>query len=458
MSPQAKAAVILAAGQGTRMVSARPKVLHEVAGRPMIGHILATLDALSFDRKVVVIGKGMETVAAVVAPAATAIQDPPQGTGDAVRAARAALAGFAGDVVVLFGDTPLLTAATIERMVAARRGAGDPAVAVLGFRPSDPAAYGRLVRGADGTLERIVEARDATAEERAIGLCNAGIMAIDGARLFDLLDRIGNDNSKSEYYLTDIVGLARASGWRCVTVEAEDADEVMGVNSRADLAVAESVMQRRLRAAAMAAGVTMTDPDTVYLSSDTRFGRDVTVGPNVVFGKAVTVADNVEIRAFCHIEGAAIGPGALVGPFARLRPGARLERDVHVGNFVEVKEAVLEAGAKANHLSYIGDARVGAGANIGAGTITCNYDGYFKSRTDIGAGAFIGSNTALVAPVKVGDGAIVGAGSVITADVAPGSLAVERSDQVERAGWAVRYRARKKAEKDSQSGSSKKAG
>ncbi len=458
MSLEGKAAVILAAGQGTRMRSQRPKVLHEVCGRPMIGHILATLDALEFDRKVVVIGQGMEAVAAAVAPVPVAIQDPPRGTGDAVRAARMALAGFAGDVVVLFGDTPLVTAATVERLVAARRGPGDPAVAVLGFRPADPAAYGRLVVGPDGALARIVEAKDATAEERAIGLCNAGIMAIDGKRLFGLLDRIGNENAKSEYYLTDIVGLAHESGWRCVTVEAEDADEVMGVNSRADLADAERVMQGRLRAAALDAGVTMTDPETVYLATDTRFGRDVTIGPHVIFGKGVTVADNVGIRAFCHIEGASIGPGALVGPFARLRPGATLERDVHVGNFVEVKEAVLEAGAKANHLSYIGDARVGAGANIGAGTITCNYDGFFKSKTEIGAGAFIGSNTALVAPVKVGDGAIVGAGSVITADVAPDALAVERAEQVERPGWAVRYRARKKAEKDAKAGKTQKAG
>ncbi len=458
MSRPGKAAVILAAGQGTRMRSARPKVLHEVAGRPMIGHLLAMLDGLAFDRAVVVVGKGMDAVAAAVAPARTAVQDPPQGTGDAVCAARAALEGFAGDVVVLFGDTPLLTPATVERMVEARRGPGDPAVAVLGFRPADPSAYGRLVIGPDGALERIVEAKDATEAERAIGLCNAGIMAIDGARLFDLLDRVGNANAKGEYYLTDIVGLAREAGWRCVTVEAEDADEVMGVNSRADLAVAEAAMQKRLRAAAMDAGVTMVDPATVYLSTDTRFGRDVTIGPHVIFGKGVTVADNVEIRAFCHIDGASIGPGCLVGPFARLRPGARLEHDVHVGNFVEVKEAVLEAGAKANHLTYIGDAHVGAGANIGAGTITCNYDGFFKSRTEIGAGAFIGSNTALVAPVRVGDGAIVGAGSVITRDVAPDSLAVERSEQTERAGWAARFRSRKKSEKDAKAGKAQKAG
>ena len=434
------------------MESARPKVLHEVAGRGMIFHLLATLRELSFDRSVVVIGKGMDELARAVAPTPVAIQDPPLGTGHAVLAARKALDGFKGDVLVLFGDTPLLTCATVERMIEARNGAGDPAVAVLGFRPDDPGAYGRLVSGADGTLARIVEARDASAEERKIGLCNAGIMAIDGARLFALLDAVRNDNAKKEYYLTDIVAIARKNGWGCVAVEAADADEVMGVNNRADLAVAEAVMQTRLRNAAMAKGVTMTDPSTVYLSHDTRFGRDVTIGPNVVFGHGVTVGNNVEIRAFCHIDGAEIGDGSLVGPFARLRPGAKLGRDVHVGNFVEIKEAVLEAGVKANHLTYIGDAHVGAGANIGAGTITCNYDGFFKHRTEIGAGAFIGSNTALVAPVKVGDGAFVGAGSVITAEVSADSLAVERSEQREHKGWAIRFRTRKSAEKKKKAG------
>ena len=446
LSAREKAAVVLAAGLGTRMESARPKVLHEIAGRGMIFHVLAGLRELAFDRTVVVVGKDMDELARAVAPIPTAIQDPPLGTGHAVMAAKKALAGFSGDVLVLFGDTPLLTRATIERMIEARNGTGNPAVAVLGFRPDDPGAYGRLVVEG-GKLLRIVEAKDASAKEKKIGLCNAGLMAIDGARLFELLDAIDNKNAKSEYYLTDIVALARKKRWGAVAVEADDPSEVMGVNNRADLAVAEAVMQTRLRAAAMAKGVTMTDPTTVYLSHDTRFGRDVTVGPNVVFGRAVTVGNSVEIRAFCHIDGAIIGDGAIVGPFARLRPGARLGREVHVGNFVEVKEAVLDDGAKANHLSYIGDAHVGAGANIGAGTITCNYDGFFKSRTEIGAGAFIGSNTALVAPVKVGAGAITGAGSVITRDVAPDSLAIERSEQMEHKGWAVRFRDKKSADK-----------
>jgi bifunctional UDP-N-acetylglucosamine pyrophosphorylase/glucosamine-1-phosphate N-acetyltransferase len=394
-----------------------------------------------------VIGKNMDELARAVAPVPVAIQDPPLGTGHAVLAARKALDGFQGDVLVLFGDTPLLTAVTVERMIAARRGPGDPAVAVLGFRPDDPGQYGRLVTDASGALMRIVEARDASAEERKIGLCNAGIMAIDGKRLFALLDAVGNDNAKKEYYLTDVVALARGKGWGCVAVEAADANEVMGINTRAELAVAEAVMQTRLRAKAMVSGVSMTDPSTVYLSHDTRFGKDVTIGPNVVFGRGVTVGNAVEIRAFCHIDGAVIGDGAIVGPFARLRPGARLGRDVHIGNFVEVKEAVLDDGVKANHLTYIGDAHVGAGANIGAGTITCNYDGFFKHRTEIGPGAFIGSNTALVAPVKVGAGAVIGAGSVITSEVAPDSLAVERAPQTERKGWAVRFRAKKSAEK-----------
>ena len=428
------------------MESARPKVLHEIAGRGMIFHLLATLRELAFDRTVVVTGKGMDELALAVAPNPVAVQDPPLGTGHAVMAARKALAGFKGDVLVLYGDTPLLTQDTIERMIAARNGKGNPAVVVLGFRPDDPGDYGRLVVE-KGKLTRIVEARDATAKEKKIGLCNAGIMAIDGARLNELLDGIGNKNAKKEYYLTDIVAIARKKRWGAVAVEAADASEVMGVNTRADLAVAEAIMQSRLRAAALAKGVTMTDPTTVYLSHDTRFGRDVTIGPNVVFGRAVSVGDNVEIRAFCHIDGAIIGDRAIVGPFARLRPGARLGREVHIGNFVEVKEAVIEDGAKANHLTYIGDAHVGAGANIGAGTITCNYDGFFKHRTEIGAGAFIGSNTALVAPVKVGAGAFVGAGSVITTEVAPDSLAVERSDQIEHKGWAVRFREKKSAEK-----------
>ncbi len=447
MSDRQIAAVILAAGLGTRMKSAIPKVLHRVAGKPMVGHILTALEGLGAARTVVVVSPGMPQVADYVAPAATAEQDPPLGTGHAVMAARGALAGFDGDVLVLFGDTPLLTGETMRTMVEARRGADDPAVVVLGFRPDDPSDYGRLVEGADGTLEAIVETRDATDAQRGIPLCNAGIMAIDGARLGDLLDAIGNDNAKGEYYLTDIVAIARGKGWNCVAVETDDPDEVMGVNSRAGLAEAEAAMQKRLRARWMAEGVTLTDPETVWFSADTILGRDVTVGQNVVFGPGVTIGDNVEIRPFCHIEGARVESGAIIGPYARLRPGADIGREVHIGNFVEVKEARLDEGAKANHLSYIGDSFVGAGANIGAGTITCNYDGFLKSRTEIGAGAFIGSNTALVAPVRVGAGAITGAGSVITREVAENALAVTRAPQEERAGWALKYRLRKQAEK-----------
>ena len=458
MTTPKTAAVVLAAGLGTRMKSTLPKVLHPVAGRSMIGHLMDRLAAFGAARTVVVVGPGMARVADAVAPARTAVQDPPLGTGHAVMAAREALKGFSGDVLVLFGDTPLLTVETMQRMVDARRAKADPAVVVLGFRPDDPSEYGRLITGRKGVLNAIVEHRDATAAQRKIGLCNAGIMAIDGKRLFALLDAVGNDNAKGEYYLTDIVAIARKKGWGAMVVETDDPDEVMGVNSRADLARAEAAMQDRLRAAAMANGATLVDPGAVWLSWDTALGRDVVVGPNVWFGPGVTIGDGVEIRAFCHIEGATIAPGAMVGPFARLRPGANLGRDVHVGNFVEVKEATLEDGAKANHLSYIGDSRVGAGANIGAGTITCNYDGFFKSRTDIGAGAFIGSNTALVAPVKVGDRAIIGAGSVIAKDVAADALAVTRAPQEERAGWAIKYRTRKRAEKDAAKGRAKKAG
>ncbi len=448
MTSGACAAIILAAGMGTRMKSALPKVLHPVANRPMISHILTTLGAVSPERTVVVVAPGMDRVAKAVAPAETAVQTEALGTGHAVLAAREAMAGFEGDVLVLFGDTPLLTAETMRKMVAARRAANNPAVVVLGFRPDDPAEYGRLVTDGDGGLEAIVEFRDATPEQREIGLCNAGIMAIDGKVMFSLLDAVGNDNAKGEYYLTDIVAIARDRQLACVAVEADDPVEVMGVNSRAQLAEAENAMQQRLRAAAMANGVTMTDPETVWLSADTKLGRDVTIEPNVFFGTGVTVADNVEIRAFCHIDQAEVESGCIVGPFARLRPGAKLGRDAHIGNFVEIKAAHVEEGAKVNHLSYIGDARVGAKANIGAGTITCNYDGFFKDITDIGAGAFIGSNTALVAPVKVGDGAIVGAGSVVTTEVEADALAVARGKQRNIGGWAKSFRTRRQAEKD----------
>jgi bifunctional UDP-N-acetylglucosamine pyrophosphorylase/glucosamine-1-phosphate N-acetyltransferase len=314
-------------------------------------------------------------------------------------------------------------------------------VVVLGFRPDDPAEYGRLKLAGDGALAAIVEARDATEEERAIALCNAGVMAVEGARLFELLDGLDSDNAKGEYYLTDIVAAARARGLDCAVVEG-GAEEVLGINSRAELAAAEAIVQRRLRAAAMAAGVTLIDPDTVYFGHDTAIGRDCTVGPHVVFGPGVSVGEDVTILAFSHLEGARVDNGARIGPFARLRPGAEIGVQAHIGNFVEIKQATVEAGAKVNHLTYIGDARVGAGANVGAGTITCNYDGFTKGFTDIGAGAFIGSNTALVAPVKVGEGAMIGAGSVIARDVAADALAVTRAEHDEREGAARRFRER----------------
>ena len=430
------------------MKSDLPKVLHRVANRPMISHLLDALSAISSERTVVVVAPGMTQLVDAVAPADTAVQTEALGTGHAVLAARDQMQDFTGDVLVLFGDTPLLTAETMQDMLTARRAAENPAVVVLGFRPDDPAEYGRLVTAADGGLEAIVEFKDASDAQREIGLCNAGIMAIDGNHLFALLDAVGNDNANGEYYLTDIVELARDRGLRCAVVEAADPVEVMGVNSRAQLAEAEAAMQARLRDRAMAGGVTMTDPETVWLSADSKIGRDVIIGPNVFFGTGVTIADNVEIKAFCHIDGAEVASGVSIGPFARLRPGAKLERNVHVGNFVEIKQALVEEGAKVNHLSYVGDARIGPRANVGAGTITCNYDGFFKELTDIGADAFIGSNTALVAPVKVGDGATVGAGSVITSDVEADALAVARGRQKSIAGWASTFRKRRKAEKD----------
>ena len=446
MNQRPLACVILAAGKGSRMKSDLPKVLHKVAGRPMIGHVLATVRALDPDHVVVVVGPGMEDVAAAVHPYPTAVQERQQGTADAVRSAFGLLEGFRGDVVVLYGDTPLVTPDTLRAMIQARHQPNDPAVVVLGMRPDDPGAYGRLVLNARGGLEKIVEYLDATEEERRVTLCNAGLMAFDGARMTGLINRIGNSNAKGEFYLTDVVQIARSESMPCAVVEAAPA-EVMGVNSREELAEAERVVQRRLRKAAMDNGATLTDPATVTFSHDTRLGRDVTVAPYVVFGPGVSVADGVEIKSFCHLEQVRIDSGAVIGPYARLRPGAEIGPDVHIGNFVEVKNARIEAGAKVNHLTYIGDARVGAKANVGAGTITCNYDGFNKHRTDIGAGAFIGSNTALVAPVKVGDGAMIAAGSVITRDVEADAMAVARGKQSSHAGWASRFRAVKAAEK-----------
>jgi bifunctional UDP-N-acetylglucosamine pyrophosphorylase / glucosamine-1-phosphate N-acetyltransferase len=440
MSARTCLTIVLAAGEGTRMRASRPKVLHAIGGRSLIAHVLA---AAGGDRgaQAVVVGPGQGAVVAAVKAAMPGaemfVQNERRGTAHAALAARPALARGADDVLIVFADTPLITRETLARLRAAL--AQGAAVAVLGFRPADPTGYGRLIVGADGALLAIREEKDASAQERAIGLCNAGLMALRGDSALAILERIGDDNAKREFYLTDAVAIARTLGLATVALETEE-DEVRGVNTQAQLAEAEAVLQRRLRAAAHDAGVAMAAPDTVHLSADTRLGRDVVIEPYVVFGPGVTVEDGAVIRSFSHLEGATVGRGARVGPFARLRPGATLDADVHVGNFVEVKEARLGAGAKANHLAYIGDASVGEGSNIGAGAITCNYDGAAKHRTEIGKGVFIGSNAALVAPVRIGDGAYVGTGSVITADVPADALALARGRQVNKEGWAARLR------------------
>jgi len=443
MTHRPAAAIVLAAGQGTRMKSDRPKVMHAVGGRPLIGHVLAGLAETAIERIVVVIGPGMDEVKAAVAPHPTVVQAERLGTGHAVLQAKAALADFAGDVLVVYGDTPFVGGDTYDRLRAARAAEAAPPVVVMGFMPEDPEGYGRLVLGPQG-LERIVEENDATPEEKRIAVCNSGIFAVDAPTLWTLLDKLDNANAKSEYYLTDIVRHARGAGLACGVVHGDE-DELLGVNTRADLAAAEALFQTARRTEAMENGATLTDPSTVYFAFDTRLGRDVEIGPHVVFGPGVVVGDGVVIRGHCHIAGARIEAGAVVGPFARLRPGAVIGAGAHVGNFVEIKAATLEAGAKVNHLAYVGDARVGPGANVGAGTITANYDGFAKSFTDIGAGASIGSNAVLVAPVKVGDGAIVGAGTVVRKDVPADALAVNEGEQKTVAGFGPAYRARKKA-------------
>ncbi|KTT69496.1 bifunctional UDP-N-acetylglucosamine diphosphorylase/glucosamine-1-phosphate N-acetyltransferase GlmU [Sphingomonas endophytica] len=448
MSSRKIAVVVLAAGKGTRMKSDLHKVLHPIAGRPMLLHLLAAADTLSPERTVVVTGAGREQVEAAVAPlgARLAVQAEQLGTGHAVMQAEDALTGFDGDVLILYGDVPLVRAETMRAMIERLNADDAPSVVVLGFRPADPGAYGRLiVAGGGDRLEKIVEFKDASAEERAVTLCNTGLMAARSADLFALLKNLGNDNAAGEYYLTDIVELSGSAA----VIEA-DAGEVAGVNSRGELAAVEAAWQQVRRAQAMADGVTLIAPETVWFAHDTVLGRDVVIEPNVVFGPGVTVADGATIRAFSHIEGAVIGATADVGPYARLRPGAVLAEKAKVGNFVEIKKSSVGVGAKVNHLTYIGDAEVGAGANIGAGTITCNYDGFFKYRTVIGAGAFIGSNSALVAPVTVGDGAIVAAGSVVVRDVTADSLALARGRQEERGGWAKRFRAAMTAKKKGQ--------
>jgi bifunctional UDP-N-acetylglucosamine pyrophosphorylase / glucosamine-1-phosphate N-acetyltransferase len=429
--------IVLAAGQGTRMLSDRPKVLHEIGHSPMFAHALNAGAVLEPARTVLVVGHGAEAVSEAARKIdegiAIAVQEEQRGTAHAVLAAAPALEGAGGDTVVLYGDTPFIRPETLEAMKAARA-AHD--IVVLGFEARDPARYGRLILEGDSLL-RIVEFKDASAEERAVRLCNSGVVMADTATLLRLCAAVGNDNVAGEYYLPDIVGLARAEGLSATVVLCDEA-ETMGVNSRADLAAAEAAFQARRRAEALADGVTLTAPDTVFFAHDTWVGRDALIEPHVVFGPGVTVETGARIRAFSHLEGCHVGAGAVVGPFARLRPGAELANDSHVGNFVEIKNAQIGEGTKVNHLSYIGDATVGDGTNIGAGTITCNYDGVSKHRTEIGKRAFIGSDTMLVAPVKVGDGAMTATGSVITADVPPGDLAVARARQANKPGYATR--------------------
>ncbi len=443
MTDQRLLIVVLAAGKGVRMRSDRPKVLHAIAGRSMLAHVLATARSAVPDAKLaLVVASGMEAVREEARRAASDIevfeQAAPTGTGNAVLAARPALERHDGDVIVVFADTPLLLPDTLRRLIAALRDGAR--IAALGFEAPDATGYGRLLLDRQGNVTAIREHADADAAERRVGLCNAGAMAFAVPNLVELLSRIGNGNARGEYYLTDIVAIAAREGLAARPVVCAP-EEALGINAREQLAAAEAVFQTRARRKAMEQGATLVAPETVWLSFDTTIGRDVVIEPNVFFGPGVVVEDGAHIMANCHFVGARIGAGARVGPFARFRPGTDIGAGARIGNFVEVKNATLEAGAKANHLAYIGDGRVGEGTNIGAGTIFCNYDGFNKHFTDVGKGAFVGSNTSLVAPVKVGDGAYIGSGSVISKDVAPDALALERSTQEQRPGWAARFRA-----------------
>jgi bifunctional UDP-N-acetylglucosamine pyrophosphorylase/glucosamine-1-phosphate N-acetyltransferase len=444
----ARAAVILAAGQGTRMKSALPKVLHKVGGRTLLDRMIDTVEALGCARVAVVVGVANPEVRAAaearLGPGSVAVQDPPLGTAHAVLAAKEILAGFDGDVIVTYADTPLLSPADLGPLFDLREQGAD--IAMMAFEPADGLLYGRVVRGPAGEVLRIVEARDASEAEKAIGLCNAGLMVADRAALFGWLARVGADNVKHEYYLTDVVALAAGDG-KAVRAHSASEAAVMGCDTPMQLAQAERIFQDRRRAHFLAEGVALQAPETVHFSWDTQIAPGVTVEPFVVFAPGVVIESGAVIRAFSHLEGATVHSGALIGPYARLRPGADIGEDAHIGNFVEVKKVAVGKGAKANHLSYLGDGTVGAGANIGAGTIFCNYDGFDKWETHVGEGAFIGSNTALVAPVSVGAGGFTGSGSVITKDVPPDALALERGKQLENSGWAARFRERKLAER-----------
>jgi bifunctional UDP-N-acetylglucosamine pyrophosphorylase / glucosamine-1-phosphate N-acetyltransferase len=447
-APKQRAAVILAAGKGTRMKSALPKVMHEVGGRPMMDWSIELAREVGCARIVAVVHPSQDVLIAHLRAhhpdVGIAFQDPPQGTGHAVRCAEEALAGFEGELAVLYGDSPLVPATVIEDLFG--KVAGGAGLGVLGFEAADPGLYGRLITNAAGDLEAIVEAREATPEQLRVRICNSGVMAGRAKVMFRLLQKITNANAKGEFYLTDLVGLARAEGGRCALVTASE-DDLIGCDSKADLAEAEGIFQARRRIALMEAGVTLVAPETVFFAHDTALAADVVVEPHVVFAPGVTVSAGVRIRAFSHLEGAVVGEDCEIGPYARLRPGTVLGRGVKVGNFVETKNTAMGDGAKANHLAYLGDGSIGAGANIGAGTIFCNYDGFLKYQTNIGAGAFVGSNSALVAPVSIGDGAYVGSGSVITKDVPGDALAVARAPQMTREGWAQTFRTKKAAEK-----------
>jgi bifunctional UDP-N-acetylglucosamine pyrophosphorylase/glucosamine-1-phosphate N-acetyltransferase len=442
--------IILAGGKGARMKSDIPKPLHKIAGRPMVSHVIAAAEALSPDKIVIVIGPQMEQLAEAVKPYPTALQQLPNGTGGAALAAKEHFKDFDGDIIILFSDTPLVTTATLQRMLDIRRQFPSIGLTFSGMQVTTANTYGRMVLDEDGTLKKIVEFKDATDKEKSITLCNGGIVCADGAQLFKWLNQVGNDNAQNEYYLTDLPAIARKDNRQTHVVEVS-AEEMSGINSRMELARLEKMAQVRLREKHMLGGATLTDPDTTYFSYDTVVGHDVIIGPNVFFGPGVTIGNNVEILANSHIEGAVVEEGASIGPFARLRPGSRIGKEAKVGNFVETKNTHLAAGAKASHLSYLGDAEVGENANIGAGTITCNYDGFMKHKTKIGKEAFIGSNTALVAPVTVGNGAIIGAGSTISKDVPANALGITRAPQINKDDWAPEFRQKKikeKAKKD----------
>lgn len=449
--------IILAAGKGTRMKSDLHKVLHPIAGRPMLDHLMASAQELDPAQTVVVVGAGRDQLERALGERAeTCLQEPQLGTGHAVQQAQGALADLEGDVLILYGDVPFVRAETMRRMLERLHADDAPAVVVLGFEPDDALQYGRVIADNAGRIAKMVEYKDASEEERACRLCNSGLMAARAADMFDLLERVGNDNAQAEYYLVDVVNVANADGRTSAVVKTDDPGEVAGINSRAELAEAERQWQDFRREEAMADGVSLKAPETVFFSWDTQLGRDVTIEPNVVFGPGVTVGDHATIRAFSHLEGATIGEHAVVGPYARLRPGTVLEEGVKIGNFVEIKNAVMGKGAKANHLTYLGDATIGEGANIGAGTITCNYDGYFKHQTVIGPRAFIGSNSALIAPLTIGADAIVAAGSAVTRNVADGELRMVRAEQLIKPGWADRFHdAMKKKKADKAGGGGK---